>query len=40
MTIDSGIPSKRAPKAIANPLPSSSSSEGWCFPDRLRCLAP
>src|SRR3954462_10608211 len=40
MAIDSGIPSSKAPTAIANPLPSLSCSDGCWSPERLRCFAP
>ncbi|QCR22091.1 hypothetical protein C1N53_06880 [Pontibacter sp. SGAir0037] len=39
-TIDSGIPSTKAPTARASPLPASSCSEGCRPPDRFRCFAP
>ena len=44
MTTDSGMPSSRAPIAIAVPLPCCSSSDGWAAPgfapERFRCRAP
>ncbi len=40
ITIDSGMPSSRAPTAIARPLPLSSASDGCWSPERLRCFAP
>ena len=40
IAIDSGIPSSRAPTAIASPLPGCSDSDACWVPDRFLCRAP
>lgn len=37
---ESGMPSGRAPTAMAAPLPSASLSDGCRPPERFRCFAP